>query len=281
VNGVYRNVANVFSEVNTFNNNVVINSDLNIIDNRSWGTVQISQPTDNLETAIGFFRYKNKETLNAGDAWLAGMSLWGYLASFVIGTASIGPCFKIDTSGNTQIIKDLNVSGHINNSDISAISTNATNTLQGYNSIINILKTVYFTYPLNNGGATQYYKIGTLNLPQGGHQAEIKVNLCYGFNITESGINATKFKIQNYQLSINIYSSNGYRLPNPTIFQIPYLGSSRSEDSNSYINGTLPSLYGIFYSGFVNVISPFTNPLGVFMGTTADPLNKVDIWIQS
>jgi hypothetical protein len=199
---------------------------------------------------------------------------------FSIGANTLGNCFLINTSGNTQILKDLTVSGNIINNGISTISTNASNALQGYQSIINILKSVYFAYPLYNGAVTQYYKLGTLNMPQNGNQAEIKVNLCYGYNISD-GINATRYKIQNYQLSINIYSSNGYRIPNPTIVQIPYLGSSRAEDSNSYINGSLPSLYGIFYSGFVNVISPFTNPLGVFMGTTADPLNKVDIWVQS
>ena len=207
------------------------------------------------------------------------MSLWGNLSSFIIGTSNIGACFKIDTSGNTQIVNDLTVNGNINNSALSTVSTNAANALQGYNSIINILKTVYFTYPLYNGSVSQYYRLDTLNLPQGGHQAEIKVNLCYGYNIS-SGISARQYKIQNYQLSINIYSSNGYRLPNPGT-QIPYLGSSRTEDSNSFVNGTLPSVYGIFYSGFVNAISPFTTPLGVYMGTTSDPLNKVDIWIQS
>jgi hypothetical protein len=42
------------------------------------------------------------------------------------------------------------------------------------------------------------YKLGTLTLPQGGHQAIITMNLNYGYNIS-SGINQYVDRIQNYK----------------------------------------------------------------------------------
>ena len=120
-----------------------------------------------------------------------------------------------------------------------------------------------------------------MTLPQNGHQAKIKVNLCYGYNTT-NGTHSLIYKIQNYQLSINLYSSNGFVNPNSALLSIqPYVGSSRMVDPTSYIDGFIYNRTGIFHSGYVNCLSPVTTPLGVFMGLTSTPLTTVDIWIQS
>jgi hypothetical protein len=139
----------------------------------------------------------------------------------------------------------------------------------------NLSNTQYFNYPLADGGATKFYKIGTLTLPQGGHQAIVQVNLCYGFN-TSPGTNVAEWNMQNYQLNINLYSSNG------GFTSQGYVGSSRAVDPGS--GGTDPANYlnGIFHHGFVNCISPWTRPLDCYLGYVAsDPLNKVDVWIRS
>ena len=85
-----------------------------------------------------------------------------------------------------------------------------------------------------------------MTLPQNGHQAEIKINLCYGYNIS-GGTNVLQYKIQNYQLSINIYSSNGFVNPNSALLLTqPYVGSSRMVDATSYIDGFTYDRTGIF-----------------------------------
>ena len=66
-----------------------------------------------------------------------------------------------------------------------------------------------------------------------------------------------------------------------------FAGSSRGLDlgtSQSNPGYYLSSDYdiGMFYNGFVNCISPWTRPLGCYLGLVkSDPLNKVDIWIKS
>ena len=105
----------------------------------------------------------------------------------------------------------------------------------------------------------------------------IQVNLCYGFNFNPFSVpNLADYNIQNYQLEINLYSANGSKNASGT-----YFGSSRSVDPGS--GGTNPSYYapGIFHNGFVSITSPFVKPLSVLLGLTNDPLNTVDIWMQS
>jgi len=220
--------------------------------------------------------------------WIIGQAPWGHPGCFVIGTNPTGACFVIDTNGNIQLARnmtisgDLAVNGNVTNTGIAAINTNANNAVTTANNALttannalttatnlsNNIKTMYFSYPLYNGSITQFYKLGTLTLPQGGHQAQINLNLCYGYNIS-SGINAAQYKIQNYQLCINIYSSNG--------------ACSRKVDPSSFIpiNDQVYNRTGIYYSGYVNVVSSFTNPLAVFMGLTTNPTNTVDIWMAS
>ena len=96
-----------------------------------------------------------------------------------------------------------------------------------------------------------------------------------------SGINAGQFKIQTYQLSIHIYSGNGAINPDPILRLLtPYVGQSREAFETSWVDSIYDTT-GIFHNGFVNCLSPFTNPLGVYLGLTSTPLSTIDIWIQS
>ena len=84
---------------------------LNITYNGIWGAVQVAPTTDNSETGIGFYRYANKQITNAGDAWVVGQGSWGNAGSFVIGTAGLGACLTINTSGVVNIANSLTISG--------------------------------------------------------------------------------------------------------------------------------------------------------------------------
>jgi hypothetical protein len=70
----------------------------------------------------------------------------------------------------------------------------------------NVSPTQFFMYP-NYAGDTRFYKIGRLGLPLNGHQAVITVNLCYGFNVNNNGLNFAGYSIQNYEMKIHLYSS--------------------------------------------------------------------------
>jgi hypothetical protein len=74
------------------------------------------------------------------------------------------------------------------------------------NQLASISKTKFFTYP-NYVGEARYYKLGRLNLPIDGHQAVITINLCYGFNVNNYGLNYSGYHIQNYEMKIHLYSS--------------------------------------------------------------------------
>ena len=67
--------------------------------------------------------------------------------------------------------------------------------------LTNVSGNQFFGYP-NYIGDTRFYKIGTLNLPLNGHQAVITVNLCYGFNVNNTGLNLHNYNIQNYEMKI-------------------------------------------------------------------------------
>ena len=53
----------------------------------------------------------------------------------------------------------------------------------------NISSAQFFRYP-NMAADARFYKLGGLNLPLNGHQAAITVNLCYGFHVTNCGLNS-------------------------------------------------------------------------------------------
>jgi hypothetical protein len=52
----------------------------------------------------------------------------------------------------------------------------------------------------------KYFKLGTLNMPNGGHHAVINFNACFGYGVA-NGINSPSYHIQNYQMTAHIYSS--------------------------------------------------------------------------
>ena len=165
---------------------------------------------------------------------------------------------------NTTVQADLTVTGNIINTSLTTSITNLTN------QVSNFSQTKFYTYPYYVGEA-RYYKLGRLNLPIDGHQAVITINLCYGWNVTNHGVNFSGYNIQNYEMKIHLYSSTSW--------------SSRSVFPGSL--GTDPSRYNdpnnsIYHNGFVVTTSPFVNPLGVFLAPVpSDPQNNVDIWFRS
>ena len=165
---------------------------------------------------------------------------------------------------NTTVQADLTVTGNIINTSLTTSLTNLTNQVTSFS------QTKFFTYP-NYVGEARYYKLGRLNLPIDGHQAVITINLCYGFNATNHGVNFSGYNIQNYEMKIHLYSSTSW--------------SSRSVFPGSL--GNDPSRYNdpnnsIYHNGFVVTTSPFVNPLGVFLAPVpSDPQNNVDIWFRS
>ena len=100
-----------------------------------------------------------------------------------IGCATLGSVFTIETTGNVTIPFNLTVIGNITNNQITTINNEITNisnqifTLTtGYN--LHSVSSTYGYYTQN--ASTMYYKLGTLNLPQGERHCELKINLCYG-----------------------------------------------------------------------------------------------------
>ena len=61
---------------------------------------------------------------------------------------------------------------------------------------------------IQDGSVSTNYRLGTLTLPQGGHQAHIKVSLCAGYNVTTSSSYSLGYRISNV-LDIHLYSGNG------------------------------------------------------------------------
>ena len=134
----------------------------------------------------------------------------------------------------------------------------------------NISQTKFYTYP-NYVGEARYYKLGRLNLPIDGHQAVITINLCYGFNVNNSGLNFAGYQIQNYEMKIHLYSSTQWT---SRAVDFRSLGS----DPSRYFNTN----YTLFHNGFVVTTSPFVTPLGAFLALVPSiPQNNVEIWIRS
>ena len=50
----------------------------------------------------------------------------------------------------------------------------------------------------------KYYKLGTLNMPNGGNHAVINFNACFGYGVAH-GLNSPSYHIQNYQMTAHIY----------------------------------------------------------------------------
>jgi len=252
----------------------------------NWGNIRCLPSVSNNEASIGFFANSDSSINNIGDVWIIGRNLYNEKTNnFSIGNRDMPRCLEIDTTGSTTIKNNLTVSGNINSyqmtninnslSSLSASTTTISNQLATLSSTIS--KTQYFNYNLYSG-SNQFYRLGTLTLPQNGHQAIISANLCFGYNIG-NGAQSTQFRLQNYQLHINIYSSNGYTQGGGFL-----AGTSRAVDPGTYdgFNPASPKpYYGIFHNGFVNCFSPYVSPLGCYLGLTKDCLNKVDIWIDS
>ena len=154
---------------------------------------------------------------------------------------------------NTTVQADLTVTGNI-------INTNLDNKLSKmHNSKLAIYNPT-----------TKYFKLGTLNLPNGGHHAVINFNACFGYGVA-SGINQHAYQIQNYQMTAHIYSSTNNTSRSVFVGSLG-LDSSRYNDPNN----------SIYFSGFVVVTSPLITPLGMFLAPVpTDPTNKVYVWVRS
>ena len=154
---------------------------------------------------------------------------------------------------NTSVNSDLTVTGNIINANLN-------------NKISKIHNSCLAIY----NGYSKFFKLGTLNMPNGGHHAVINFNACYGYGVAH-GLNSPSYSIQNYQMTAHIYSST--------------LTTSRS-----VFNGTLgfndprhlnPD-YSIYYNGFVVVTSPLITPLGMYLAPVpTNPTNQVDVWVRS
>ena len=109
----------------------------------------------------------------------------------------------------------------------------------------------------------KYYRLGVLNLPQGGNHAWIKVVLTNGYTIADFYNRARP--PQNYVLDIYIYSSNG--------------GSGLG----SY--GVQPSGGGsdlCYHYGQVFCSTWYVAPLAVVLKpVTGDTYNMCEVWVQS
>ena len=134
----------------------------------------------------------------------------------------------------------------------------------------NVSPTQFFGYP-NYAGDARFYKIGRLYLPIGGHQAVIAINLCYGFNVNNTGLNYAGYIIQNYEMKIYLYSSTP--------------GASRACFPDSFgpnIALRSDNNYSLFHNGYVVVSSPFVSALGIYLSPVpSDNRNQVDIWVHS
>ena len=118
---------------------------------------------------------------------------------FGIGAGGLGAVITIDNTGLTTISGHINITGNITSSLSTTVATLTTAAS----------KNKCFQYTLYDSGITTNYRIGTLHLPQNGNRAVIKINICCGYNITTSAYYSNSYRIQNYGLSIHIYSGNG------------------------------------------------------------------------
>jgi hypothetical protein len=105
-----------------------------------------------------------------------------------------------------------------------------------------------------------WYRIGTLVLPQGGHHAWIKVLLLNGMGVSNM-IKGVAVRARNYVLDIYIYSSNG-------------LTSIALQNSSQPNNGC-------FHHGQVFCSSLIMQPLGVALVPHATDPDVCYIWVRS
>ena len=100
----------------------------------------------------------------------------------------------------------------------------------------------------------RFYKLVRLNLPNGGNQATISINACYGYGTNNLGlVNTYSYYVSNYHMTAHIYSSHALN----SRAVLP--GSLGSGDPRYGDN-----IYSLFYNGVVVVSSPFINPLGIY-----------------
>ena len=128
-----------------------------------------------------------------------------------------------------------------------------------------------FKYPQESSD-TRFYKLGRLNLPNGGNQATITINACNGYGTNSEGLkNSFRYYIPNYQMTTHIYSTTAFE-------SISVSQGSFGSANDRYFDEN----YSLFYNGFVVVSSPSIRPLGFYLAPVpSDPLNQVDIWFHS
>ena len=234
------------------------------------------------QAAISFYKNNDRSVNATGDAWAVGYNVGNSSGSvFSIGASGLGNIITIDDTGTTTISANVNINGTLANSQITTLNTNLNNLTTTVNSLETSLTTVsqtqYFAYTLYDPGVTTNYRIGTLHLPQNGHQARIRVNLCAGYNISTTGGCSDSWRIQNYELNIYIYSSNG------NLLNGAYVGSARGFDAGT-AGETSSASYaiGLYYSGYVTATTPHTTPLNCYIGfVPTNPLGSLDIWMES
>ena len=66
------------------------------------GNIQIIPDVDGNESSIGFYNHSDARAVIAGDVWVCGVNSWG-LSGYSIGTAVIGNCLNINSSGRVGI----------------------------------------------------------------------------------------------------------------------------------------------------------------------------------
>jgi hypothetical protein len=67
------------------------------------GCFRAVPPQIGLEAGIGFYKYPDARTVNAGDMWVAGSNCWVSGDSFTIGTNGVGECLNISNTGVVDV----------------------------------------------------------------------------------------------------------------------------------------------------------------------------------
>ena len=128
---------------------VLLNQALNSSVGRSIG-IDLS---DSVKTLLGSVATTSQVAQLGSNNTLTGLNTFQGLTTF---------------QRKVSVNSDINITGVIQNQDLA-------------DKFGNLSLTQYFKY-LASSITEQYYKLGTLTLPQGENQAVIQVNLCYGYN---------------------------------------------------------------------------------------------------
>jgi hypothetical protein len=76
------------------------------------GCVRCIPLSDDTEASIGFYKYTDERSDNAGDVWVAGFNAWSR-SGYTIGTAVKDWCLQVNDEGNIICHYDLIVNGNI------------------------------------------------------------------------------------------------------------------------------------------------------------------------